>query len=66
MQYNSTTGEIGWDNLTRRYKIKISTLSDDWTKILQTRPVTYARPASPDHWEYGYIAEEMDSIGSPI
>ncbi|MBK8504032.1 MAG: tail fiber domain-containing protein [Saprospiraceae bacterium] len=63
MQWNSTTGEIGWDSSTRRPKIQISTLSDDWSKILQTRPVKFTRPASPDHWEYGYIAEEMDSVG---
>ncbi len=63
MQYNSSTGEIGYDNSSRRYKNNISTLEDDWKKILLTRPVRYTRPASPDHWEYGYIAEEIDSIG---
>ena len=63
MQYNSTTGEIGYDNSSRRYKRNIKTLEDDWEKILQTRPVQYTRPASPEHWEYGYIAEEIDSIG---
>ncbi|MBK8503602.1 MAG: tail fiber domain-containing protein [Saprospiraceae bacterium] len=63
MQYNDATGQLGWDNSSRRYKINISTLKDDWTKILNARPVKYSRPASPDHWEYGYIAEEMDSIG---
>ena len=63
MQYNSTTGEIGYDNSSRRYKQNITTLKDDWARILQTRPVRYTRPASPDHWEYGYVAEEMDSIG---
>jgi hypothetical protein len=63
MQWNPTTKEIGWDSSTRRHKIKISALSDAWTKILHTQPVKFARPASPDHWEYGYIAEEMDSIG---
>jgi len=63
MQYNSTTGEIGYDNSSRRYKIKIQSLADDWTKILQVRPVQYTRPRSPEHWEYGYIAEEMDSLG---
>ena len=63
MQWNSTTGEVGWDSSTRRHKINIGTLSDDWTKIMNTRPVKFTRPASPDHWEYGYIAEEIDSIG---
>ena len=32
-------------------------------KLLASRPVKYDRPNSPGHWEYGYIAEEMDSIG---
>ncbi len=63
MQYNSITGEIGYDNSSRRYKIKVGTLTDDWTKIFLTRPVKYTRARSPEHWEYGYIAEEMDSIG---
>ena len=63
MQYNSTTGEIGYDNSSRRYKINIQTLKDDWFKILEARPVRYTRPDSPDYWEYGYVAEEIDSIG---
>lgn len=63
MQYNSSTGEIGYDNSSRRYKTNIKTLVDDWSKILQARPVQYTRPASQDYWEYGYIAEEIDSIG---
>jgi hypothetical protein len=63
MQYNSSTGAIGWDNSSRRSKTNISTLEDDWSKILNSRPVKYTRPGSPDYWEYGYIAEEMDSIG---
>ncbi len=63
MQYDEVTGEIGWDNSSRRYKTNITTLQDDWTKIFRTRPVKYSRPDSPQHWEYGYIAEEVDSIG---
>ena len=63
MKYNTSTGEIGFDNSSRRYKTNIQTLEDNWSKILQTRPVRYVRPRSPHHWEYGYIAEEMDSIG---
>ena len=56
-------GEIGHDNSSRRYKINIETLQDDWSKILKTRPVRYNRPSSPEYDEFGYIAEEMDSIG---
>ncbi|NND31399.1 MAG: tail fiber domain-containing protein [Saprospiraceae bacterium] len=63
MQFNSSTGEIGWDNSSRRYKMNIETLHDDWSKIFDTRPVKYCRPNSSNRWEYGYIAEEMDSIG---
>lgn len=63
MQYNTTTGEIGYDNSSLRYKSNISTLHDEWKKILRARPVKYDRPSSSGDWEYGYIAEEMDSIG---
>lgn len=63
MQYNPTTREIGFDNSSRRYKTNIQTLEDDWHKILNARPVKYTRPQSPEYWEFGYIAEEMDSIG---
>ena len=56
-------GEIGFDNSSRRFKTDIRTMGEDWTKIFQTRPVTYTRPASRDTWEIGYIAEELDSIG---
>ena len=63
MQYNSSTGEIGYDNSSRRYKNDISRFQDDWEKLFQTRPVTYTRTANPNHWEIGYIAEEIDSLG---
>ncbi len=63
MQYNSSTGQFYYDNSSRRYKEKITTMKDDWSKILETRPMTYTRPDNPDRWEYGYIAEEIDSIG---
>lgn len=63
MQYESSTGKFFYDNSSMRYKENISTLKDDWTKILKTRPVTYTRPGVPDRWEYGYVAEEIDSIG---
>lgn len=63
LQWDAATGEIGYDNSSRRYKMNIKNLVDNWTKILKVRPVQYARSSSPDHPEYGYIAEEMDSIG---
>jgi len=63
VQFNTTTGEIGYDNSSRRYKSNIQTFEDDWNKILAVRPVTYNRPKSLDHQEFGFIAEELDSLG---
>ncbi len=63
MHWNQTTGEIGWTSSSARYKTNISGMEEDWTKILQVSPVTYNRPNSPDHWEHGYLAEDLDSIG---
>ena len=63
MQFNVSSGEIGYETSSRRYKTNINALSDDWKKVLKARPVRYDRPDSPSRWEYGYIAEEMDSIG---
>ncbi len=63
LQYNTSTGEFGYDTSTKRDKSNISDFADDWKKILHARPVKYDRPTSPGEWEYGYIAEEMDSLG---
>lgn len=63
VQWNSVTHEFGYDNSSRRYKENITTLADDFTKILDARPVTYTRPGIPDHHEIGYIAEEMHELG---
>lgn len=63
MQYNNSTGEIGYDNSSRRFQINIQTLEDDWHKLFKVRPVTYNPPGSPDYQEFGYVAEEVDSVG---
>ncbi len=63
MQYDPVSDRFFYDNSSRRYKENITPLQDDWTKILQVQPVTYTRPGNPGRWEYGYIAEEIDSIG---
>jgi hypothetical protein len=63
VQYNSTTGEIGYDNSTRRDKQNITPLMDDFGKILQLQPRKYTRPADPENWEIGYIAEEAKALG---
>lgn len=63
MQYDPVSDRFYYDNSSRRYKENITPLQDEWTRILQAQPVTYTRPGDPDRWEYGYIAEEIDSIG---
>jgi hypothetical protein len=63
VQYNATTGEIGYDNSTRRDKQNITPLMDDFGKIMQLQPRKYTRPADPEKWEIGYIAEEAKSLG---
>jgi hypothetical protein len=63
VQYNPSTGEIGWDNSTRKDKQNITPLTDDFGKIMQLQPRKYTRPANPDNWEIGYIAEEAKSLG---
>lgn len=63
VQYNSSTGEIGFDNSTRRDKRDIAPLIDDFGKIMQLQPRKYTRPENRDNWEIGYIAEEAKSLG---
>lgn len=63
MQINTSTGLVGYDNSSRRYKENIKPLEDDFALILKAMPKTYTRAVNPDHWEVGYIAEEMDSLG---
>jgi hypothetical protein len=63
VQYNTRTGEIGYDNSTRRDKRNITPLTDDFGKIMQLMPRKYTRPNEPENWEIGYIAEEAKSLG---
>lgn len=63
VQYNPSTGEIGWDNSTRRDKQNITPLEEDFGKIMQLQPRKYTRPINPEKWEIGYIAEEAKSLG---
>jgi len=63
MQWNQNTGLVGADNSTRRAKFNIKPLEDDFSLILKAQPRTYTRKVDPNHWEIGYIAEEMDSLG---
>lgn len=63
MQYDNATGKFYWDNSSRRYKENITAFNDDFSLILKSQPKTYTRPGTPNRWEIGYIAEEMDSLG---
>lgn len=63
MIYFEASGEIGYNTSSRRFKTNIKTWDEDWSKLLQIRPVIYGRHATPDIPEIGYIAEELDSIG---
>jgi hypothetical protein len=63
VQYNDSTGEIGYDNSSRKEKRDISPLEDDFGKVLQLQPRKYTRPFDRQHWEIGYIAEEAQSLG---
>ncbi len=63
VQYNASTGEIGYDNSTRRDKRDITPLKDDFSKIMQLQPRKYTRPENRENWEIGYIAEEAKSLG---
>lgn len=63
VQYDDSTGEIGYDNSTRRDKRDITPLMDDFGKILQLQPRKYTRPQQPGTWEIGYIVEEAKSLG---
>jgi len=63
VQYNNVTGEVGYDNSTRKDKRNITTLSDDFGKVMQLQPRKYTRPGEPENWEIGYIAEEAKSLG---
>jgi hypothetical protein len=63
VQYNPSNGEVGYDNSTRRDKRNITSLEDDFGKIMQLQPRKYTRPNEPENWEIGYIAEEAKSLG---
>lgn len=63
LNYNITTGQVGYDNSTRRSKTNIQPLVDDFKLTLKAMPKQYERPNFPGRIELGYIAEEMDSIG---
>ena len=63
VQWDDVTGQFYHDNSSKLHKEHITTLQDDFQKILQARAVTYTRPDRPDRWEIGFIAEEFDEIG---
>jgi len=63
MQYNDVTGEIGYDNSSRRDKRNIRDLEEDFNAILEMTPKIYTRPWSPDYQEIGFIAEDFHDGG---
>ena len=63
VQWNSTTGQFYQDSSSMRYKENITPLRDDFEKLLSAQPKTYTRPGTPNRWEIGYIAEEIDKLG---
>lgn len=63
VQWDDVTGQFYYDNSSRRYKENISTIDDDFSRLLNVTPKTYTRPGNPGVWEIGYIAEEFDEAG---
>ncbi|WP_170110312.1 tail fiber domain-containing protein [Flavilitoribacter nigricans] len=63
MQYNDVTGEIGYDNSSRRDKRNIRELQEDFNALLEMQPKTYTRPWAPDRQEIGFIAEDFHDRG---
>lgn len=64
-----TNGRIFEESSSRRYKKNIRTLQDNFSLLLKVEPRIYNRYQDPvdidtsKHYELGYIAEEIDSIG---
>lgn len=63
VQWNQTTGQLGWDTSTRRHKRDIQPLQDDFLKLLQVEAKTYTRPWDRTRPEIGFIAEDLDALG---
>ncbi|MDX2277993.1 MAG: hypothetical protein NW218_00330 [Saprospiraceae bacterium] len=63
MQWDETSGLIGADNSSRRYKFDIKPLEANFSAILNAEAKIYRRKSDSTRIEIGYIAEEMDSLG---
>lgn len=63
LQRDSKTGVIYYDNSSRRDKRNVRPLEDDFNRLLLAAPKTYTRPADPQTWEIGYIAEDFQRLG---
>ena len=63
VQWNASTGRLGYDDSTRRHKENITPLIDDFALLLKAQAMTYTRPGNPDRWEIGYIAEDFHDLG---
>ncbi len=64
-----SNGRIFEESSSRRYKINIRPLQEDFSLLLKAQPRIYNRYEDPididtsKYFELGYIAEEIDSIG---
>jgi len=63
VKYDPVSGSFLEDTSSRRYKENIRPLETDFAALLQAQPMTYTRPHRPDHWEIGFIAEDLDALG---
>jgi len=58
--------QISREGSSRRYKKNIGPLKADFHKILDLEPKQYQMKegfGEPDHWLFGYIAEDLDELG---
>jgi hypothetical protein len=55
------TGNLYRDTSSRRYKENIQTLQDEFDKILELEPITFAYKDSQLK-SFGYIAEDLDAL----
>jgi hypothetical protein len=61
MTWNSSTGQVGHELSSRRYKTGIESITFDTDKFMQLRPVKFRRISNGEE-DFGLIAEEVDEI----
>ncbi len=63
VRWDAESGYFLQDTSSRRYKENIHRLETDFATLLQAQPMIYTRPNRPEHWEIGFIAEDLDALG---